>query len=237
MWEAYVAAGAKVNPLVDRRSGSFRNRHFFSVPPEALQFVISARLGREDVDQAIAVVCEDPLGIREAFHAHRIFAALFQLKRDLFDDSLTLLRIRAGADYEEVGERSDFAQVEYANVERFLRFSGANSSEPRRGFKRRGYSFNCGVQLMSNSSKDSPYPYGTLKLPMRQSLLILLCFSSVSLFAQAPDVSLESLANKRVELAQQELDLVRELVEMGALARIKLTEAEQSLCDAQDDAT
>ena len=72
---------------------------------------------------------------------------------------------------------------------------------------------------------------------MRQSLLVLLCFSAVSLFAQEPAVSLEALANKRVELAEQELSRVRELVEMGALARIKLTESEQNLGDAQDDAT
>jgi len=71
---------------------------------------------------------------------------------------------------------------------------------------------------------------------MRQSAVLLLCFSSVALFAQTPQETLEANANKRIELAQQNLNRVRELVEMGALARVKLTEAEQNLGDAQDDA-
>ena len=54
--------------------------------------------------------------------------------------------------------------------------------------------------------------------------------------AQTPQAVLEANANKRIELAQQNLDRVRELVEMGALARVKLTEAERNLGDAQDDA-
>jgi hypothetical protein len=76
---------------------------------------------------------------------------------------------------------------------------------------------------------------------MRQSAFVLLCFASVSLFAQTPvaqtpAASLEDAANKRIELAQKGLERTKELVEMGALARIKLVEAEQNLADAQDDA-
>ena len=56
------------------------------------------------------------------------------------------------------------------------------------------------------------------------------------MFAQMSQTALEANANKRIELAQKDLDRVRELVEMGALARIKLTEAQQNLGDAQDDA-
>ncbi len=71
---------------------------------------------------------------------------------------------------------------------------------------------------------------------MRQTAVVLLCFISVALFAQTPQAALEANANKRIELAQKDLDRVRELVQMGALARVKLTEAEQNLGDAQDDA-
>lgn len=214
----------------------FGNRDHLSVPPEALQFVISARLLRKYVDQAIPVVRQHPFGIGEAFDTDRIFAAQLHLLRDLFRDGLNLFRIRAGADHEKVGERGYFAQVQYANVDRFFGFSGADGSQPRRGFKRRGNRFNCGVQLLSNSAPESPYSYGTLKFPMRQSAVVLLCFSSVALLAQTPQAALEANANKRIDLAQKDLDKVRELVGMGALARVKLTEAEQNLGDAQDDA-
>ncbi len=71
---------------------------------------------------------------------------------------------------------------------------------------------------------------------MRQSAVVLLCFSAVALLAQTPQSALEANANQRIGLAQKELDRVRELVGMGALAPAKLTQAEQSLADAQDDA-
>ncbi len=56
------------------------------------------------------------------------------------------------------------------------------------------------------------------------------------MFAQTTAQWLEDAANKRIEIAQRELDRTKDLVEMGALARVKLTEAEQNLADAQDDA-
>jgi hypothetical protein len=71
---------------------------------------------------------------------------------------------------------------------------------------------------------------------MRQSAFVLLCFGSVSLLAQTPGNAIEDAANQRIELAQRALDRTKELVDMGALAKIKLTEAEQNLEDAKDDA-
>lgn len=71
---------------------------------------------------------------------------------------------------------------------------------------------------------------------MRQSAFVLLCFGSVSLLAQTPGGAIEDAANQRIELAQRALDRTKELVDMGALARLKLTEAEQNLADAKDAA-
>jgi len=71
---------------------------------------------------------------------------------------------------------------------------------------------------------------------MRQSAFVLLCFGSVSLLAQNPGSVIEDAANQRIELAQKALDRTRELVDMGALAKLKLIEAEQNLADAKDDA-
>ena len=65
---------------MDRVLGRCGDRHHFGVPPEALQFVISARLRRKHVDQVIAVIGQNPLGIPETFDADRIFAALLQLR-------------------------------------------------------------------------------------------------------------------------------------------------------------
>jgi len=71
---------------------------------------------------------------------------------------------------------------------------------------------------------------------MRQSAFVLLCFGSVSLLAQEPENAVEDAANQRIELAQRALDRAKELVDMGALAKLKLIEAEQNLEDAKDDA-
>ena len=218
------------------RLGWFWDRNFLGVAPQPFQIVVRARLRRKYVDQTIAVVRQNPLGVGEAFHADRVFAAHFHLLRDFFGDGLNLFRIRAGADHEKVGEAGHVAQVQHADIGGLFRFSGAYGSQPRWGFKWRGYTSNCGAQLLSNSSKESPYPYGTLKFPMRQSAVVLLCFSAVALLAQTPQSALEANANQRIGLAQKELDRVRELVGMGALAPAKLTQAEQSLADAQDDA-
>jgi hypothetical protein len=71
---------------------------------------------------------------------------------------------------------------------------------------------------------------------MRQSAFVLLCFGSVSLLAQEPGNAVEDAANQRIELAQRALERTKELVDMGALAKLKLIEAEQNLEDAKDDA-
>jgi len=72
---------------------------------------------------------------------------------------------------------------------------------------------------------------------MRQSLVVFLCLGSVAMFGQTPISSTEALANKRIELAQQQVEKIAALVEMGALPRIRLDQAREELADAQDDAT
>ncbi len=72
---------------------------------------------------------------------------------------------------------------------------------------------------------------------MRQLCLPLLALGALALFGQtqAPNPA-ETPANKRIELAKQELDKVTNLVQAGALPRIRLEQAEQDVADAQDDA-
>jgi hypothetical protein len=83
-------------------------------------------------------------------------------------------------------------------------------------------------------ARDFSYPYGTLKFPMRQLLVLLLSLGalilSIGTFALA-----ETPESKGIELAQQELARVKNLVEAGALARVRIDEAEANLADAQDE--
>jgi hypothetical protein len=73
---------------------------------------------------------------------------------------------------------------------------------------------------------------------MRQLPVLLLCLGSFAVCAQtsAPNFA-ENIANKRIALAQQEISRISDLVDMGALPRIRLDQARQQLADAQDDAT
>ena len=72
---------------------------------------------------------------------------------------------------------------------------------------------------------------------MRQLCLPLLALGALTVFGQTPAPNpTETPANKRLELAKQELEKVTNLVQAGALPRIRLEPAEQDLADAQDDA-
>jgi hypothetical protein len=87
-------------------------------------------------------------------------------------------------------------------------------------------------------ARDFSYLYVTLKLPMRQLLALLLSLGALILFAgtfaqaETPAGTPES---KGIELAQQELARVKNLVEAGALARVRIQEAEANLDDAKDE--
>lgn len=84
--------------------------------------------------------------------------------------------------------------------------------------------------------KAFSYPYGTLKIPMRQSIVLLLSFGALLLPAGAPAQTSEaSSADKGIELAQQELARVTDLVNAGALPRNRLSDAQANLEDAKDE--
>jgi hypothetical protein len=81
------------------------------------------------------------------------------------------------------------------------------------------------------------YQYGTLKTPMRQLLGVFLSLGALGASGQtgAPD-SLQTIVNKRIELAQDEIQKITTLVQAGALPKLRLEQAEQDLADVQDDA-
>jgi len=65
---------------------------------------------------------------------------------------------------------------------------------------------------------------------------VLLCLGTLAAFGQTPADSPEAAANKRIEVAKQELEKVANLVQAGALPRIRQEQAELDVADAQDDA-
>jgi hypothetical protein len=88
-------------------------------------------------------------------------------------------------------------------------------------------------------AKEFSCLYGTLKFPMRQLLVLLLSFGALILFAvtqaRPAEAPADTPVNKGIELAQQELTRVKDLVEAGALARVRIQEAEAKLDDAKDE--
>lgn len=75
---------------------------------------------------------------------------------------------------------------------------------------------------------------------MRQLLTLLLSCGSAILVAgtavQAAENAASAVADKQVHLAQLELARVKELVDLGALPRVRIEEAEAKLEDAKDEA-
>jgi hypothetical protein len=71
---------------------------------------------------------------------------------------------------------------------------------------------------------------------MRQLLALVLSLGALAVFGQTPADSTQTFANKRIAAAEQALQKTKMLVEAGALPRLRLSEAEQDLADAQDKA-
>src|SRR5260370_1003159 len=71
---------------------------------------------------------------------------------------------------------------------------------------------------------------------MRQSCLLLLSLGVLMAFGDTQPDPAQALANKSVELAKQELRKISELVQAGAVARVRLEQAQLDLADAEDDA-
>jgi hypothetical protein len=71
---------------------------------------------------------------------------------------------------------------------------------------------------------------------MRQFVAIFLSIGALAVFGQTPVAPPETTANKRIDLAKDELGRVEQLVQAGALPRIRLEEAQQNVEDAQDEA-
>ena len=63
------------------------------------------------MDHVVAVIRQNPLGVGEAFHADRIFAASIQLLANFFHDGLDLLGIAPATDDKKIRECSYLAQV------------------------------------------------------------------------------------------------------------------------------
>src|SRR5579864_3979017 len=72
---------------------------------------------------------------------------------------------------------------------------------------------------------------------MRQMLGIFLSLGALAAFGQTAANSPETTVNKRIELAQQEIQKISQLVQAGARPRVRQEQAEQDLADVQDDAT
>jgi hypothetical protein len=102
------------------------------VTPQTIEIVVGTGFFGENVNEVIAIIRQHPFGILETLYTHGEFSDIVKLATDLFGDGLNLFGVAAGGDYEEVGERGDFAQIKHSNVGGFLRFSGAGCDEPGR---------------------------------------------------------------------------------------------------------
>jgi hypothetical protein len=71
---------------------------------------------------------------------------------------------------------------------------------------------------------------------MRQLCVIIFLIVAPAVFSQTPSETVQNIADKRIELAKQELQRISDLVAGGALPRVRLDQAQQDVADAEDDA-
>jgi hypothetical protein len=117
--------------------------------------------------------------------------------------------------------------------------SAARTAVSHRGVVIGGAAGCAAVLCCLRIAKEFSYPYGTLKLPMRQLLVPLVSLGVLILLsgtpAQAAEAAADTAVNKGIELAQQQLSRVHDLVQAGALPRVRIQEAEANLEDAKDE--
>jgi len=70
---------------------------------------------------------------------------------------------------------------------------------------------------------------------MRQFFALFLCVGALAIAADTPSETPETTANKRLELAKEQVNRISSLVRSGALPRVRLDQAELDVADAQDD--
>src|SRR5674476_781980 len=85
------------------------------VAPQRLEAIESARGRREDMDDHIDEVEQDPLGFALALHARRT-PSRAELALDLLGDGFGLAGVGAGGDHEEIGPADGVAHREDDDV-------------------------------------------------------------------------------------------------------------------------
>jgi hypothetical protein len=98
--------------------------------PETFQVVVGTGACQENVNDEVAVVLENPLGVFVAFDADRKLALLLQFQVNFIADGLILPRAAAGTDQEVVGKSGDFLKIEDDNLLRFLGLRRSSCCKP-----------------------------------------------------------------------------------------------------------
>src|SRR6185295_14773862 len=92
---------ARGKPQPRRLSRLKLNLHFFTVAPQPIQIIVSARLFTENVDHQVAIVHQHPLGIVISLHARRPLPLGLKGGLDFVGNGLELLWIIAATDEKE----------------------------------------------------------------------------------------------------------------------------------------
>jgi hypothetical protein len=223
------------------------------VAPQAFQVVILAGLRREYVNDKIAVVGQNPLGVVQPFHTERPLTDFLEALLHFLGNGLNLTRVGAGGDDEVVGKRGHVAQIEDANLGTFPRIDGAHGGEPRRlqlfgrrsgyrfidvrgmcGISQTGRDFSNRVALAANKT-SSPILMVHWFPGMQKPRTLLFALCSLPLLAQTPATNPDNPFSRQANLAADEVRRISGLVECGALPRARLDQALANLADAQDD--
>lgn len=104
--------------------------HGRGVPPEALQVIVRSCRLRENVDDEVAVIDQNPFGALITLDADRPPAGFFHAFSNLIANCLPLPGIAGRADYKVVGERGDFAEVEDFQIFGFFGLGRPGRNQP-----------------------------------------------------------------------------------------------------------
>ena len=98
------------------------------VPPQSFQIVESPVFWREDMDDEVGIIHQNPLRLAVAFDMVRGASLFLQPQMDFIGNSLILRRGGSGTNDEAVSERGDSPHIHQGQIKRFLLLGSVNGT-------------------------------------------------------------------------------------------------------------
>jgi hypothetical protein len=226
-----------------------RDLERFALTPKAVEVVEAASFFRENMDDEVREIAQDPFALVVTFHAGGAFADFLQPECDFIRDGLHLFGVGAVANHEIIGKGGDAREVQDLDIGGFFGLRGAYGNEPvglGSGF---GSGTGCEVGFRFGQNLSPSPSYYEISVFYRFAIISALAAAAVFGQETVPDPEVKPESNEvkpesgglqpdmndpGVIRAQRDLERVQVLIGQGALPTMRLRKAQEDLENAED---